>query len=48
VIKLSAKWGTETTEIKGTAAGYWGKAAKDASDRLVKWILRIAVSSGKA
>jgi hypothetical protein len=48
VIKLSAKWGSEATEIKGTAAGYWGKAAKDASDRLVKWILRIATSTGKA
>jgi len=39
-VRLRVKWGDEETEIKGTALGYWGRAAKDAGDRLSKWIAR--------
>jgi hypothetical protein len=42
VVQLRVKWGDEQTEIKGTALGYWGRAAKDAADRLSKWIARIS------
>jgi hypothetical protein len=40
IVRLRIKAGTEETEIKGMAPGYWSRAAKDAADRFIKWIVR--------
>ncbi len=40
VVRVRVKYGKEQSELKGTAPGYWGKAAKDAADRVSKWIER--------
>jgi hypothetical protein len=42
IIRLHATWGDAQSDIKGIAPGYWGRAAKDAAERLRKWALRIA------
>jgi hypothetical protein len=42
IIRLHATWGDAQSDIKGIAPGYWGRAAKDAADRLQKWAFRIA------
>lgn len=42
IIRLRVKYGDHETEIKGVAPGYWGRAAKDAADRAMRWIARIA------
>ena len=42
ILRLHLKWGEHETDIKGVAPGYWGRAAKDAADRAMKWIARIA------
>jgi hypothetical protein len=42
ILRLHLKWGEQETDIKGVAPGYWGRAAKDAADRAMKWIARIA------
>jgi hypothetical protein len=41
ILRLHLKWGEHETDIKGVAPGYWGRAAKDAADRAMKWIARI-------
>jgi len=41
LIRLHLKFGEHETDIKGVAAGYWGRAAKDAAERAFKWIVRI-------
>ena len=41
MIRLHLKFGEHETDIKGVAAGYWGRAAKDAADKAFKWIVRI-------
>jgi hypothetical protein len=41
MIRLHLKFGDQETDIKGVAAGYWGRAAKDAADKAFKWIVRI-------
>ncbi len=47
LIRLHLKFGEHETDIKGTAAGYWGRAAKDAAERAFKWIVRIDNMPGK-
>lgn len=42
IIRLHLKYGDHDTEIKGVAPGYWGRAAKDAADRALRWIARMA------
>jgi hypothetical protein len=42
ILRLHLKWGEHEIDIKGVAPGYWGRAAKDAADRAMKWIARIA------
>jgi hypothetical protein len=41
MIRFHLKFGEQETDIKGVAAGYWGRAAKDAADKAFKWIVRI-------
>ena len=33
--------GNEEVELKGTGQGTWNRAAKDAADRVLKWIARV-------
>jgi len=40
IIRLHLKSGTEESDLKGMGQGTWGRAAKDAADRIVKWIAR--------
>jgi hypothetical protein len=40
VIRLHLKSGDEESDLKGMGQGTWGRAAKDAADRIVKWIAR--------
>lgn len=40
IIRLHVTSGGHEAEIKGMAQGTWGRAAKDAADRLMKWIAR--------
>lgn len=47
LIRLHLKFGDHETDVKGTAAGYWGRAAKDAAERAFKWIVRIDNMPGK-
>ena len=42
IVRLHLKYGEHETDIKGVAPGYWGRAAKDAADRAMRWISRIA------
>ena len=42
ILRLHLKSGEHEIDIKGVAPGYWGRAAKDAADRAMKWIARIA------
>jgi hypothetical protein len=42
IVRLHLKYGEQETDIKGVAPGYWGRAAKDAADRAMRWIARIA------
>jgi hypothetical protein len=44
ILRLHVKFGDHETEIKGVGKAYWARAAKDASDRLVKWIMRMAAT----
>jgi hypothetical protein len=46
LLRLHLKYGEHETDIKGVAPGYWSKAAKDASDKAFKWIVRIAEMPG--
>jgi hypothetical protein len=40
IIRLHVKSGNEESDLKGMGQGTWGRAAKDAADRIVKWIAR--------
>ena len=40
IIRLRLKSGDEESDLKGMGQGTWGRAAKDAADRIVKWIAR--------
>ena len=40
IIRLHLKSGEEESDLKGMGQGTWGRAAKDAADRIVKWIAR--------
>lgn len=40
IIRLRIKSGEQESELKGVGQGTWGRAAKDAADRIVKWIAR--------
>jgi hypothetical protein len=42
IVRLHLKYGEHEIDIKGMAPGYWGRAAKDAADRAMRWIARIA------
>jgi len=40
IIRLKVKSGDDESELKGMGQGTWGRAAKDAADRFLKWIAR--------
>lgn len=40
IIRLHVKSADEESDLKGIGQGTWGRAAKDAADRVVKWIAR--------
>ena len=40
IIRLHLKSGDAESDLKGIGQGTWGRAAKDAADRIVKWIAR--------
>jgi hypothetical protein len=40
IIRLHVRSGQDETDIKGMGQGTWGRAAKDAADRILKWIAR--------
>jgi hypothetical protein len=42
IVRLHLKYGEQETDIKGVAPGYWGRAAKDAANRAMRWIARIS------
>ena len=42
IIRLHLRSGDEESDLKGIGQGTWGRAAKDAADRVVKWIARRA------
>lgn len=46
LLRLHLKYGEHETDIKGVSPGTWGKAAKDASDKAFRWIVRIAEAPG--
>lgn len=46
IVRLRVKFGEAQAEIKGVAQAYWGRAAKDAAERLLKWIARVAARPG--
>jgi hypothetical protein len=41
IIRLRVKAGEQETDLKGMGQGTWGRAAKDAADRVLKWIARL-------
>ena len=40
IIRLHIRSGKDEADIKGLGQGSWGRAAKDAADRILKWIAR--------
>jgi hypothetical protein len=40
IIRLHIRSGQDETDIKGMGQGTWGRAAKDAAERILKWIAR--------
>jgi hypothetical protein len=40
IIRLHLKSGDAELDLKGMGQGTWGRAARDAADRIVKWIAR--------
>jgi hypothetical protein len=40
IVRLHVTFGDRDGDIKGTGQATWGRAAKDAAERLVKWITR--------
>jgi hypothetical protein len=41
IIRVHTVWGEEQADLKGIGQGTWGRAAKDAADRILKWIARL-------
>ena len=41
IIRLHLTSGDEEVDLKGTGQGTWNRAAKDAADRVLKWIARL-------
>lgn len=48
IIRLHLKSGDAESEVKGMGQGTWGRAARDAADRIVKWIARREPARSKA
>jgi len=40
IIRLRVRSGEDESDLKGIGQGTWGRAAKDAADRFMKWIAR--------
>jgi len=40
IIRVHLKSGEHEADLKGIGQGTWGRAAKDAADRILKWIAR--------
>ena len=40
IIRLHLRSGDHESDMKGMGQGTWGRAAKDAADRILKWIAR--------
>jgi hypothetical protein len=40
ILRIHIKIGEHETDVKGSAKGYWSRAAKDAVDRALPWIAR--------
>jgi hypothetical protein len=40
IIRLHLRSGDQESDLKGMGQGTWGRAAKDAADRILKWIAR--------
>jgi len=40
IIRLHVTSGDQESDLKGVGQGTWGRAAKDAADRVMKWIAR--------
>src|SRR5262245_55818252 len=40
IIRLHLTSGKDEVDLKGMGQGTWGRAAKDAADRILKWIAR--------
>jgi hypothetical protein len=40
IIRFHVSSGGEESDLKGIGQGTWGRAAKDAADRILKWIAR--------
>lgn len=40
IIRVHVVSGDEQSDLKGIGQGTWGRAAKDAADRIVKWMAR--------
>lgn len=40
IIRLHLHSGDQDSDLKGMGQGTWGRAAKDAADRILKWIAR--------
>ena len=40
IIRLHIRSGNDEADIKGLGQGTWGRAAKDAAERILKWIAR--------
>lgn len=40
IIRMHVSSGGQESDLKGMGQGTWGRAAKDAADRIVKWIAR--------
>jgi hypothetical protein len=40
IIRLHLTSGKDESDLKGMGQGTWGRAAKDAADRILKWIAR--------
>ena len=40
IIRVHLRSGNDETDIKGMGQGTWGRAAKDAADRILKWVAR--------
>jgi hypothetical protein len=40
IIRLHIRSGNDEADIKGLGQGTWGRAAKDAAERILKWVAR--------